>query len=331
MIIPEWVPIPDNLRYNAAVARLDKAVYALIAERRAARAAASWGGGERGDIEGGRGGRRGKGEAATVSAPDLLDRLIDARDDGDDGDGGGMDDRALRDELMTLMVAGQETSAILLSWACALLAQHPEAAARCAEEAARVIGPDPVADLPGAADYAELSYTEAVILETMRLLPPAYMVGRCCAEDVTVGGYSLRKGTTVLISPYLMHRDARLWDDPLTFSPERWLRPGGSPKAGSHAVAADDAPSMARGALKGMGPGGVYVPFGAGPRVCIGTGFAMMEAVLLLAAVTRGVELRLKPGAAPPAPKALITLRPDRVELDVIPKRRIGAARETKR
>jgi cytochrome P450 len=80
--------------------------------------------------------------------------------------------------------------------------------------------------------------------------------------------------------------------------------------------------AMGKGALKGMGPGGVYIPFGAGPRVCIGTGFAMMEAVLLLSTVTRGVELRLKPGAKPPAPRALITLRPDRVELDVVPRAR---------
>ena len=132
MVIPEWVPIPDNLRYNAAVARLDKAVYSLIAERRGARRGGggdgnggSFGGGDAGTGTGTTGATGATGTGTTGTGPDLLDRLLDAKDDGEGGDGGGMDDRSLRDELMTLMVAGQETSAILLSWSCALLAQHP--------------------------------------------------------------------------------------------------------------------------------------------------------------------------------------------------------------
>jgi cytochrome P450 len=190
MIIPEWVPIPDNLRYNAAVARLDKAVYSLIADRRRARAF-----GDAGSRDTGTGTGMGTGDVGTSGVsggglsggPDLLDRLLDAKDDGEGGDGGGMDDRSLRDELMTLMVAGQETSAILLSWSCALLAQHPECADKCAAEASMVLGPDAMRNLPTAADYSKMPYLEAVVLETMRLLPPAYMVGRCCAEDVVVG------------------------------------------------------------------------------------------------------------------------------------------------
>ena len=223
----------------------------------------------------------------------------------EEGDGAGMDDESLRDELMTLMVAGQETSAILLSWVCAFLAQHPAVAARCAAEAEAVIGPDPLSDLPTAESYAQLKYCEAVVYEAMRLAPPAYMVGRCCAEDVRVAGYDLPKGTTVLVAPYLLHRDARWWSRPLEFDPDRWR-----------------SEALSEYPLKGMGPNGAYVPFGAGPRVCIGTGFAMMEATLLLATVARGVELRLKPGAAPPKPRALITLRPEPFELDVVPRRR---------
>lgn len=331
-VVPEWVPTPDNLAYNGAVAKLDEAVYALIARRRAKRTGAD------GDVrvaaakeESAKEGEANpptprvrwddaakdwvlteaspsarfseETDATPTRAPDLLDRLLDAVDE--EGDGAGMDDVSLRDELMTLMVAGQETSAILLSWVCAFLAQHPEVAARCAAEAEAVIGPDPLSDLPTAESYAQLKYCEAVVYEAMRLAPPAYMVGRCCAEDVHVAGYDLPKGTTVLVAPYLLHRDARWWSRPLEFDPDRWR-----------------SEALSEYPLKGMGPNGAYVPFGAGPRVCIGTGFAMMEATLLLATVARGVELRLKPGAAPPKPRALITLRPEPFELDVVPRRR---------
>ena len=327
-VVPEWVPTPDNLAYASAVAKLDDAVYALIARRRAKRVARA---GEAGDASGDeaeRSARRPRvrwdaaakdwvgteaAEAAEASVssedappapPDLLDRLLDAVDE--EGDGAGMDDVSLRDELMTLMVAGQETSAILLSWCCAFLAQHPEVAARCAAEAESALGPDPLADLPTAESCARLEYCEAVVYETMRLAPPAYMVGRCCAEDVTVAEYDLPKGTTVLVAPYLLHRDARFWDSPLEFDPDRWR---------NEEALASEVP------LKGMGPNGAYVPFGAGPRVCIGAGFAMMEATLLLAMVARAVDLRLKPGEAPPKPRALITLRPEPFELDVVPRR----------
>ena len=158
-------------------------------------------------------------DATSVRAPDLLDRLLDAVDE--EGDGAGMDDVSLRDELMTLMVAGQETSAILLSWVCAFLAQHPAVAARCAAEAEAVIGPDPLSE-PTAESYARLKYCEAVVYEAMRLAPPAYMVGRCCAEDVRVAGYDLPKGTTVLVAPYLLPATSSLLVEALEFDPDRW-------------------------------------------------------------------------------------------------------------
>ena len=358
-IVPEWAPTPENAGYAAAVARLDDAVYALIAERRAKREKPRY---ERlelldedredefveeeeeeeeEEVPGG------SSSTTPSRGPDLLDRLLDARDDGDGGDGGGMTDASLRDELMTLMVAGQETSAILLSWCCALLAQHPEVAERCAAEARAVLGDgsgggdgDDEIEIasPTAENVGEMKYVEAVVLETMRLYPPAYMVGRCAARDVVVGGHSLRKGTTILIAPYLLHRDARRWDDPDAFDQERWLRPGGAPKKSeseseseSESATDDrpmtDAPPMAKAALRGTGPGVVYLPFGAGPRVCIGTGFAMMEATILVAMIASTVDLKTLPGRAPPRPRALITLRPDNVELDVIPKRRGARAR----
>ena len=337
-VVPEWVPTPDNLAYNSAVARLDEAVYALIARRRAKRDSSSDGEDTRRHEEGDEGRFRrprvrwdaaakdwvpltedgsdsGKGKedasSSTPGPPDLLDRLLDAVDE--EGDGTGMDDVSLRDELMTLMVAGQETSAILLSWCCAFLAEHPAVAARCAAEAEAVLGPDPLADLPTAESAKRLEYCEAVVYETMRLAPPAYMVGRCCAEDVRVAGYDLPKGTTVLVAPYLLHRDARFWEKPLEFDPDRWR--------------AKEEGAERENPLKGMGLNGAYVPFGAGPRVCIGTGFAMMEATLLLAMVARGVDLRFKPGANPPKPRALITLRPEPFELDVVPKRNAREAR----
>ena len=346
-VVPEWVPTPDNLAYNRAVAKLDKEVYKLITQRRARRLSERKGGKETGDVPHSEAKKRAprvvwddaaedwvdvdveqknkrlSPRAAEASRDDdsdvrtninssasfdLLDRLLDAVDE--EGDGGGMDDASLRDELMTLMVAGQETSAILLSWCCAFLAEHPSVASECAAEAERVLGSDGLdgSESPRAAAecYAELKYCEAVVYETMRLAPPAYMVGRCCAEDVTVAGYDLPKGTTVLVAPYLLHRDARKWERPLEFDPDRWLEKG----------------EKAEYPLRGMGPNGAYVPFGAGPRVCIGTGFAMMEATLLLAMVARGVDLRLKPGAPPPKPRALITLRPEPFELDVVPRRR---------
>ena len=280
--LPEWLPTRDNVRFGAAVARLDAAVFGLIAQRRRA-------------------------HASLPSAPepnDLLDRLLLSVDDA----GAGMTDNALRDELMTLLVAGQETSAILLTWCCAMLAQHPAAAARVAAEADEVLGPD---DAPDASHFSKLHEATAVVLETMRLLPPAYLVGRCAARDLQLGSHSVPAGTTLLVSPYLLHRCPALWPDAASFTPQRWLDEAGE----AHAV----------DAMKGMGVHGAYIPFGAGPRNCVGAGFAMMEAVLVLSALCRAVTLRVPTGEQPPQTAALITLRPQAARLQITPREAGGS------
>jgi len=288
-VLPPWLPTPENLQFQRAVDRLDDAVYGIIRERRR----------QEGEGEG-EAGRRGR--AAGDAEQDLLGRLMGAR--GEEGES--MGDTALRDELMTLMVAGQETSAILLAWTCAFLARYPRAARRAAAEVDAVLGARP----PASADCARLPFTEACVLESMRLKPPAYMVGRCAHHrPVSLGGFDHPQGTTFLVSPYLIQRDPAHWRQARAFQPERWmgLLPGSSPQA----------TALAHNALKGMGPGDAYFPFGGGPRNCIGTGFALVEAVLVVAAVLQRFELRLPPGQGFPEPEALLTLRPAAFQVDL--------------
>ena len=281
-LLPEWVPTLDNVRLNAAVTRLDAAVYRLIAQRRRSRR---------------------DGSVESMPTADLLDRLLASVDEDT---GLGMTDKQLRDELMTLLVAGQETSAILLTWACSLLAQHPEAQSAVAAEAEAVLGETRA---PDAADYMKLHHAAAVVLETMRLMPPAYLVGRCADVDVQLGEHRLPKGTTLLVSPYIMHRSLAAWGaDATEFRPQRWFT----------RTDADGAATVnVNEALKGMGKNDAYIPFGAGPRNCIGTGFALMEAVLVLAALSRRARFRVPPGQAPPQPAALLTLRPAAARLEL--------------
>eukprot|EP00198_Chlamydomonas_reinhardtii_P000787 XP_001690122.1 cytochrome P450 [Chlamydomonas reinhardtii] len=277
-VIPEWLPTWDNLEFAAAVQQLDRVVYGMINRRRQELAAAF---------------------GAGVPS-DLLTSLLLARDE----DGSGMSDQALRDELMTLLVAGQETSAILLGWASALLAAHPEVQAAAAAEVAAVCG-GPEAGTPTPASVRHMPYLESVVLETLRLYSPAYMVGRCARRDAALGPYVLPAGTTVLVSPYVMHRDPEVWEEPEVFRPERWQELQRS----------------------NLGPNGAYLPFGGGPRNCIGTGFAMMEALLVLAALLQRYSLALPPaagsssGGAFPKPKPLLTLRPEAVVLRISPRR----------
>lgn len=239
-----------------------------------------------------------------AGSKDLLGALLESRDD----EGRPMEDSALRDELMTLLVAGQETSAILLGWTCALLAQAPEVQEQAAAEVARVLGDR----APAPSDArGSLPILEAVVLEALRVMPPAYLVGRCAARDAHVAGYTLPAGTTVLVSPYVMQRDPRWWGpDAGIFRPDRWMTPDDAQSGGGSAP-----PLSAAQALSGMGPNGAYIPFGAGQRNCIGAGFAMMEAVLVMAAVLQRFRLVPLPGAGMAEAEPRITLRPKAVKL----------------
>jgi cytochrome P450 len=196
---------------------------------------------------------------------DLLSRLLHARDD----EGGAMTDRQLRDEAVTIFLAGHETTALSLFYAFFLLALHPEVESRLNDELAHVLG----GRLPTVADVPNLTYAGWVAREAMRLYPPAWGVGREAIEDCEIGGYLVPKGTQFFIVQYLVHRDPRWFENPESFEPERW-----------------------DGDLIKRLPRCAYFPFGDGPRVCIGNHFAMMEAVLVLATIAQRYRLEVLPG-----------------------------------
>lgn len=247
--IPEWVPLPSNVRYRRAVRDLDRLVYSMIEER-----------------------RRDPGE-------DLLSMLLAARDE----DGSAMSERQLRDEAVTIFLAGHETTALTLSWTFHLLALHPVIQDRLIEEVDAVLG----SRAATAADLPALSMANRVVQESMRLYPPAYAFGRESIEDVEIGGYVLPKGTTVFMSPWVIHRDPRFFEDPDAFRPERWEN--------------DFAKTL---------PRFTYIPFGGGPRLCIGNSFAMMEAVLMLATILQRYRVEPDGSGREAKPFASITLRP---------------------
>lgn len=249
-MIPESVPTPANLRYRRARARLDGIIHAVVDERR----------------------------RSGTDTGDLLSMLLHAEDE----DGNRMSDRQLRDEVMTIVLAGHETTAIALSWTWYLLGNHPEAEAKLAAELEEALG----GRAPTVRDLPRLPYADAVIRESMRLYPPAWAVGREAIEDCVVGGYHVAAGTQMFISQYVTHRDPRNFDAPEAFDPDRWLD----------------------GRTENL-PAYAYFPFGGGPRLCIGREFARMEAVLLLAAVARRFRLDPVPGRTP-VPQPSITLRP---------------------
>ena len=251
--MPGVVPTPKNLRFKKALRALDRVVMALIDERR----------------KGGDGDGRG----------DLLTMLVSARDEET---GEGLGDQQLRDEVMTLLLAGHETTAMALAWTFYLLSLHPGPRRRLEEEVDAVLGRRP----PGLDDLPRLTYTRMVLEESMRLYPPAWVITRSATGADELGGFSIPAGDMVLLSPYVTHHDPALWEDPEGFDPERF------------------AP-----AAEGTRPRYAYYPFGGGPHLCIGAGFAMMEATIVLATVAQRLRLDLEPGR-PVTIEPLVTLRP---------------------
>jgi len=248
--LPLSWPLPRHVRLRRAVGALDRIVYALIAERR----------------------------RDPVPRSDILGMLLAARDE----DGSGMDDRQVRDEVMTLFVAGHETTANALTWALDLLARHPEIAERLAAQARGVLA----GRAPRLDDLPALPLALQVFKETMRLYPPAYMVGREATAPLRLAGFELPAGATVIVSLYGLHRRPDLFAEPERFDPDRF------------------APEREQ-AL----PRGAYVPFADGPRVCIGNHFALMEGQLALAHIAQHVRHEsLSPTPVRPLPR--VTLRP---------------------
>jgi cytochrome P450 len=236
----EWLeklPLPQMRRFYRARARLDATIYRIIAERR----------------------------ANPRDTGDLLSMLLAARDEDD---GGVMTDQQVRDEALTLFVAGHETTAVAAGWAWHLLAQNPEAEARMHAELDTVLDGKP----PTFEDLPKLRYTAGVFAETLRLYPPAWAIGRRALEDYRAGEFTVPAGAIVLLCPYIVQRDARWFPEPLKFSPERWLTEDSS------------RPKFA------------YAPFGGGARVCIGERFASMEGVLVLAAIAQRWRFRAVQG-----------------------------------
>jgi cytochrome P450 len=249
-VIPDWLPTPGNRKRKAAVDALNNIVMGIIDQRR----------------------------ANPEDQGDLLSMLMMARDE----DGNGMTDIQLRDEAVTLVLAGHETTANALSWTWYLLSQHPEVEAKLHEELDRVLG----GRLPTPADFRQLEYTEMVIKEVMRLYPPIPSIGRLAKEETTLGGYTVPKDMIIMISPHVIHRDARWFPEPDAFRPERFT------KENEKAL-----------------PKCAYLSFSTGPRVCIGNSFAMMESTLILATIAQQYRLNLVPGQTV-TPYATLTLRP---------------------
>ena len=265
----EKLPLPMFTRVRKARERLDRVIHRVIAARR---------------TDGGAGG-------------DLVSMLLAARDP-ENPNAAGMTDLQIRDEAMTIFLAGHETTANAMAWTWHLLGSAPEAEARLHDELARVLGNDqPSTFAPGASadkkgvsprtatveDVPKLEWTRAIVAESMRLYPPAWTMGRRALEPHTIAGHQISKGDLVIMSQYVVQRDPRWWPEPDAFKPERWLEDGKRPKY-------------------------AYFPFGGGSRICIGESFAWTEAILLLATIAQ--RWKFTPEGPPPVPEPRITLRP---------------------
>jgi cytochrome P450 len=250
ILMPPWLPTPRNIMASIATRRLDKIIFRFIEQRR----------------------------ASGKDSGDLLSMLLAAQDE----DGSRMNDQQLRDEAMTIFLAGHETTANALSWTWLLLAQNPGCEEKLHAELATVLG----GRTPTLEDLPNLRYVDHVISESMRLYPPAWGMARVAIEDVEIGGYPIPKGCGVSLAQWSVHRDARWFDSPLEFRPERWE--------------GDRAKRLHRFA---------YFPFGGGPRQCIGNNFALMETTLLLATIALRFRIGIVP-THPVVPMPSITLRP---------------------
>lgn len=259
LLLPEVfrrIPTTDNLRYKHATEELDDVVFSLIRERQANPDLAK----------------------SSSGSQDLLDTLIEARYE----DGSAMSTQQLRDEVMTLLLAGHETTAVSLSWIWFLLSRHPEVEQQLWYELHQVLN----GRSPAMQDLAALPYTERVVKEAMRLYPPVWAMTRTALKDFEIGGYHVPARSTVVMSQWVTHRDPRYYDEPERFLPDRWL---------------DERYKSA--------PRFSYFPFGGGPRICIGASFATTEAALVLATVAQKYQLRLA-SDQPVEPTPSITLRP---------------------
>jgi cytochrome P450 len=258
----EKLPVGPFVKVRKARARLDRIIHRVIAERR----------------------------ANPGASHDLVSMLLAARDP-ENPSAPGMSDEQIRDEAMTIFLAGHETTANAMAWTFHLLGQAPGVEQALHEEIDRVLAARP----PAVGDVPKLEYTRAVVAESMRLYPPAWTMGRRAIEAHALGGYTVERDALVLVSQWVAHRDPRWWPDAASFTPERWLGSTGSrlPDAGPR-------------------PKYSYFPFGGGTRICIGESFAWTEAILLLASIAQ--RWRFAP-VTQPVPEPRITLRPHNLRM----------------